>query len=221
MHVDEYGEHERAMRFMVAFFDELDCKSVLDIGSGTGRLIRYVKERHPEISVTGIEPSPELRKQGYSRGIGEEELIDGDAQDLDLPDGSFDLVCEFGALHHIPLPDLAVREMLRVSKKAIFISDSNCFGQGSPTTRAIKQIINALGLWKVADYIKTGGKGYTMSEGDGLAYSYSVFNNYKSIAACCDEIMVVNTRGKSTNHYRQASHVGLLGIKKSVDTKRE
>ena len=213
MHVDEYGEHDRAMRFMVAFLDEFDCGSILDIGSGTGRLIHYIKERQPEITVIGIEPSPELRDRGYSKGIGEAELIDGDAQDMEFPDESFDIVCEFGALHHIPRPDLAVREMLRVSKKAIFISDSNNFGQGSSTTRAIKQIINACRLWKVADYIKTGGKGYTISEGDGLAYSYSVFNNYKLIAECCEEVLVVNTLGISTNHYRQASHVALLGIK--------
>ena len=128
------------MRVMMAFFHELDCGSILDLGSGTGRLIHYIKERQPEITVIGIEPSPELRDQGYSKGIGEAELIDGDAQDLDFPDESFDMVCEFGALHHIPRPNLAVQEMLRVSKKAIFISDCNNFGQGSATMRAIKQI---------------------------------------------------------------------------------
>ena len=111
MHVAECGEHERAMRFMTAFVDELGCQSILDIGSGTGRLIDYIKEARPEIMVIGIEPSPELREQGHSRGIGETELIDGDAQDLEFPDESFDMVCEFGALHHIPMPEMAVREI--------------------------------------------------------------------------------------------------------------
>ena len=133
---------------------------------------------------------------------------------MEFADGAFDLVCEYGALHHIPRPTLAVWEMLRVAKKAVFISDCNNFGQGSAPARAIKQIINAFGLWKVADYIKTGGKGYTLSQGDGLAYSYSVYNDYKLISDSCCEILIFNTLGKSVNHYRQSSHVGLLGIKK-------
>lgn len=66
-------------------------------------------------------------------------------------------------------------EMLRVAQKAIFISDANNFGQGRFLARTAKQALNALGLWKTVDFIKTKGKGYTISEGDGLAYSYSVF----------------------------------------------
>jgi len=76
-------------------------------------------------------------------------------------------------LHHIRKPALAVAEMLRVATKAIFLSDSNNFGHGSPLGRSIKQTIDLLGLWPLADWIKTKGKGYTISEGDGLAYSYS------------------------------------------------
>ena len=55
-------------------------------------------------------------------------------------------------------------------------------GRGRPIVRAAKQALNALGLWKVADWVKTVGKGYCLSEGDGLAYSYSVFNNYEAIS---------------------------------------
>ena len=79
----------------------------------------------------------------------------------------------------------AVSEMLRVTKKGIFISDCNNFGQGSFISRSAKQVINKLGLWKVFDIIKTKGKGYTLSEGDGLAYSYSVFNDYNLIKKKC------------------------------------
>ncbi len=68
--------------------------------------------------------------------------------------------------------------------------------------------------YMVADYIKTGGKGYTLSQGDGLAYSYSVYNDHKLISDSCCEILILNTVGKSVNHYRQSPHVGLLGIKK-------
>lgn len=103
--------------------------------------------------------------------------------------------------------------MLRVARKAIFISDSNNFGQGSFISRSIKQLINSVGLWRVADLIKTKGKGYTISEEDGLAYSYSVFDDYKQIEAGCRSIHLLNTKDGQINPYRTAGHVALLGIK--------
>ena len=39
MHVDEKDEHFFALSFLVGAIDYLDIKSVLDIGSGTGRVI--------------------------------------------------------------------------------------------------------------------------------------------------------------------------------------
>lgn len=133
----------------------------------------------PELRVVGVEPVKELREMGYNKGVSKDNLIVGDATNLHFRDAEFDLVCAFGVLHQIKDPALAIAEMLRVSSEAIFISDANNFGQGNILARTMKQALNFLGLWKLADLIKTKGKGYTISEGDGLAYSYSVFNNYK------------------------------------------
>jgi hypothetical protein len=103
--------------------------------------------------------------------------------------------------------------MLRVAQRAIFISDSNNFGQGGRLSRFLKQAINSVGLWPIADQIKTKGKGYAISEGDGLYYSYSVFNNYEQIATKCQSVHMLNTIDGGPNLYRTASHVALLGIK--------
>jgi ubiquinone/menaquinone biosynthesis C-methylase UbiE len=214
MHLDESDEHFFALSFMVGVIDYLGVQSILDVGSGTGRAIQYIKKLRPELRVVGIEPVKELREVGYSKGLSSTELIDGDATSLSFANDEFDLVCEFGVLHHIKQPNLAVAEMLRVSNKAIFISDSNNFGQGSIIARTIKQIINLTGLWKLVDFIKTKGKGYTITEGDGLSYSYSVFNNYKQIWKHCKSVHLLNTRDGFINPYRTASHVALLGIKK-------
>ncbi len=214
MHVNEQDEHFFALTFLVASLDYLQVRSILDIGSGTGRAIRYIKKRRPELRVVGIEPVKELREVGYSQGLSEKELVDGDATKLQFSASEFDLVCEFGVLHHIRSPELAVSEMLRVAGKAIFLSDSNNFGQGSLMVRSIKQMINFFGLWKLADLIKTKGKGFTISEGDGLSYSYSVFNNYKQIQTQCKSIHVLNTKDGHINPYKTASHVALLGVKK-------
>jgi ubiquinone/menaquinone biosynthesis C-methylase UbiE len=214
MHVDTSDEHSFALSFMIAMVDYFEFRSILDIGSGTGRVIRYIKKHRPNIRIVGIEPVKELREVGYSQSISKDELFDGDATKLNFSEAEFDLVCEFGVLHHVKKPDLAVSEMLRVADKAIFISDSNNFGHGSGASRTLKQMINFFGLWKMADLIKTKGKGFTMSEGDGLAYSYSVFNNYKQIQAQCSRVHLLNTCDGGINPYKTASHVALLGIKK-------
>jgi ubiquinone/menaquinone biosynthesis C-methylase UbiE len=214
MHIHSSDAHFFSLQFLVASLDFFGIKSVLDIGSGTGRAIQFIKSKRPDIKVLGVEPAAELREIGYTKGLSRDELISGDGLHLEFSDDSFDLCCEFGVLHHVRSSERVVAEMMRVGKKGIFLSDSNNFGQGSQVSRLAKQAINFLRLWKIADYIKTGGKGYTISEGDGLAYSYSVFNNYKQIAKSC-QIHLLNTSDGGVNPYRTAGSVALLAIKRT------
>jgi len=212
-HVQEDSGNARALQLLVGFLaGHPDIKSVLDIGAGTGRVARDLRERFPHIRFVSVEPSQALRDVAHQCGLSSEEIVDGDAQNLAFSDASFDVVCEFGALHHIPRPDQAVGEMLRVAKHAIFISDCNNFGQGRPLVRWAKRFLRRLGLWGLADYIKTRGKGYTITEGDGLAYSYSVFNDYAQIQRCCTDVLIMNTGGQAVDMYRHASHIAVLGI---------
>jgi len=213
MHLYEKDEHFFALSWMLAIIDFYELTSILDVGAGTGRTIAYLKQKRPDIRVVGIEPVAELREVGYQKNISRKELIEGDATKMPFPDNSFDLVCEFAVLHHIRTPDNAVREMLRVANKAVFISDANRFGQGSPLARFAKTMINSLGLWAAANYVKTRGKGYMISEGDGLAYSYSVFDNYNLIRSKCRTVHLLNTHDANKNLFRTASHVALLGVK--------
>lgn len=214
MHVDAADEHYFALSYLVGMLDFLGVRSILDIGCGTGRALRFIKQQRPEIRVVGVEPVEALRNIGYSLGLSAEELIDGDATKLSFQSGEFDLVCEFGVLHHIPNPEAAVSEMLRVARLAVFISDSNNFGGGSFLARSAKQLINALGLWAFFNFVKTGGKGYSISEGDGIAYSYSVFNNYAQIRSQSRVVHLLNTCDGDRNIYRSSSHVALLATKK-------
>lgn len=213
LHVKEKDNHYMALCVMLGLIDFLDIKSILEIGAGTGRAISFVKRERPDMLIRGIEPVDQLREVAYDKGISREELIAGDALELQYDNNEFDLVCEFGVLHHIKTPELAVKEMLRVSSKAIFISDSNNFGQGSFLMRSFKQAVNACGLWKAVDFVKTRGRGYTISEGDGLAYSYSVFTNYAQIRKECRSVHLLNTSAGGINPYRTSDHIALIGIK--------
>jgi len=212
-HVCEGDEHYMGLSFLVGMLDFLNVESVLDVGSGTGRAIVYLAQKRPDIKIVGIEPVEELRNIGYEQGMSREMLVGGDALKLPFEAGSFDVVCAFGVLHHIRTPDKAIAEMLRVAKKGIFISDANNFGRGSKVSRLVKQTLRAFGLWKVATFITSKGKGYYESDGDGIAYSYSLFDSYDQIKASCKSVHLLNTVPSDKNLYRSASHIGLLGIK--------
>jgi SAM-dependent methyltransferase len=204
-----------ALRLMLACIEQHGINSVLDVGSGTGRVLRFLKQNRPSLQILGIEPSTALRQIGHESGLTDHELIDGDGERIPSADGAFDLVCEFGVLHHVPKPELVVAEMIRVARRAIYISDSNNFGQGGTAVRFLKQAINVVGLWPLATWIKTKGKGYSWSEGDGISYSYSVFNNWKQIQLACETVCLFTTQSVSApNIYRTAGHVVLLGLKR-------
>ena len=212
MHVNEADEHYFALCWMSSFIEMYGISSILDVGSGTGRAIARLQQWHPNLKIIGIEPSAELRQQGHRDGLSNDILIDGDAMSLKFADNEFDMVCEFGALHHMHNPHKAVSEMLRVGKKSIFISDSNNFGQGSFVARTTKQLINKFKLWRAYDFLATKGKGYHFSEGDGIFYSYSVFNDYDLIKKTCKSVHLMNTKNGGYNLYKSSSHVALLGL---------
>jgi ubiquinone/menaquinone biosynthesis C-methylase UbiE len=212
-HVVGATEHEFALAVLLGAVDYLDARSLLDVGSGTGRVLQYFARKKPDLRIVGVEPIPALRAVAYEKGISRETLLDGEATNLRFPADSFDVVCAFGVLHHIAIPSCAVAEMLRLAKMAVFISDANNFGQGNAAARLVKQVLRATGLWPLANRLKTRGKGYTVSEGDGLAYSYSVFDSYDQIRRGCAAVHIINTKPASPNLFRSAPHVALLGVK--------
>jgi len=88
MHINSDVEHDFALAFMLSMIEFLSIGSMLDIGSGTGRALLRAKKASQNLKVLGIEPSSELRKVGYTKGLSQNELIDGDAQKLDFSDGA-------------------------------------------------------------------------------------------------------------------------------------
>ncbi len=186
-------EHVVALHILSAFIELHGIKSVLDVGAGTGRAMRFLKERFPNLMVKGVEPVETLRLRGHAQGITKEDLIEGDGSALPFPDTSFDLVCEFAVLHHVSKPAKVIDEMNRVASRMLVISDCNFMGQGPPWLRAVKLVIWAARLWPLADWVKTRGKGYTYSEGDGIAYSYSVYQSLRQIRAAWSDVQVYAT----------------------------
>src|SRR6266849_562634 len=192
MHAHEGIEDESDLRLILAVLQALKIDSVLDVGSATGRGLTKFAAALPGALVCGVEPVAALLQEGVSAGVAERvRLLQASGERLPFADASFDAVCEFSILHHVPNPRVVVGEMLRVARKAVVIADSNRFGQGSFPLRVLKLFLYKLGLWKAFNYIRTAGKGYQISEGDGLFYSYSVYDTYDLVAEWADRIMLL------------------------------
>ena len=216
----EEPEHDIALAALIGLSTHYGLHSFLDVGCGTGRAVGELRKRRPDARVIGVEPVAALREVAYSKGIPRETIIEGDATRLSFERDAFDCVSAFGILHHIRHPRVAIDEMLRVAKKAVFISDLNNFGCGSLPQRIVSQTLNGLGLWKAFQFFATRGKGFKYSEGDGIHYSYSVYNDYRWLVRRCRTVHVVNTKGEGVNPYRACSHVALLAVKQQADTVR-
>jgi ubiquinone/menaquinone biosynthesis C-methylase UbiE len=191
-HVREGDEHYIALRYISGMFDLLGISSVLDVGCGTGRGVKYFLEERPGVQVRGVEPVAALIERAISaKSIPSELITEGSGEALPLADQSVDAAFECGILHHVKAPKQIVREMMRVSRKAIFLSDENRFAHGSMFARWAKVILCKTGMFRAAYRLKTVGKGYRFSEGDGLAYSYSVFDEMELLSEWADRVIVI------------------------------
>jgi SAM-dependent methyltransferase len=163
---------------------------VLDVGSGTGRAIHFLERRVELDRIEGVEPVEELRTIARRRGV---MVVPGVAERLPYDDASFDAVIATGVMHHLPEPAAAVAEMTRVARRAILISDDNRFGHGPALARRIKLAIHAMGLWPAFEQVRTRGRGYMESVGDGVFYSYSVYDSLPTLTAWGDRAFVIPT----------------------------
>lgn len=193
MHGTEGSADPLHMDFVIAMLRMLRVRTLLDVGTASGRALRTLKTALPDLFVCGIEPVGALLDQAVARGICESgALIQGQGDALPFADASFEAVCEFAILHHVPDPRIVVGEMLRVAKKVVIISDSNRFGQGPMFLRVVKLILWKLRLWGAFNYVRTSGKRYQITEGDGLAYSYSVYDSFDQITQWADRVFVIS-----------------------------
>ena len=102
---------------LVAFAEIKPGERVLDVGTGTGNVA--VTAARAGADVTGIDLTPELLEVARENGSLAAVNVawhEADAEQLPLPDGSFDVVVSQFAHMFAPRPDITVREMRRVLK---------------------------------------------------------------------------------------------------------
>jgi ubiquinone/menaquinone biosynthesis C-methylase UbiE len=90
--------------------------AILDVGCGTGRLLKSASTRFPDAQLLGVDPAPEMVRQAqHSAGDGSTigfQLASG--EELPFPNHQFDLVFSTLTFHHWADQQKAVAEIARV-----------------------------------------------------------------------------------------------------------
>jgi len=101
--------HRHAFKLAAPFGEP---SAILDVGCGTGRLLRAAHARWPNARLVGVDPSEGMIAAG--RGRTRAELHIAGAEAIPLPDRSVDLAFSTIAFHHWADPARGLREVARV-----------------------------------------------------------------------------------------------------------
>ena len=89
--------------------------AILDVGCGTGRLLRSASQRFPGAKLLGVDAAIEMVKQAQkSTPDGTIQFQQATAEELPFPDGSFDLVISTMTFHHWQNQGRGAAEVARV-----------------------------------------------------------------------------------------------------------
>ncbi|MEA3553060.1 MAG: class I SAM-dependent methyltransferase [Campylobacterota bacterium] len=112
----DFLKYENINRFASYYFQlktviELNPKNILEIGKGSGFFYREIKNQGIDIKVADFDES--LNPDYVA-----------DVKNLPFEDNSFECICAFQILEHLPFDDfkISLKELKRVSLKYIFIS---------------------------------------------------------------------------------------------------
>jgi SAM-dependent methyltransferase len=108
--------------------------SVLDIGSGDGKLAALLRAQRPDISVRGVDVL-----------VRDSAAIPTDRFDgltIDHPDGAFDVALLIDVLHHADDPLALLREAFRVARRVIIKDHTRDGILAEPTLRFMDRVGN-------------------------------------------------------------------------------
>lgn len=94
--------------------------TVLDVGTGDGRLAAAIAERRPDLRIEGLDVL--VRDETFI------PVSSFDGRLLPNPDDSVDVVTFFDVLHHTEDPAALLREAMRVARSCIVLKDHLCNG---------------------------------------------------------------------------------------------
>ena len=110
-----FGQDPRWRRFLVSRIEAGADDTVLDVATGTGAVaLELIRQR--ACSVVGLDQSPEMLVVARRRLPDDVPLVEGDADHLPFPDGSFDALTFTYLLRYVDDPRATLGELARVVK---------------------------------------------------------------------------------------------------------
>lgn len=103
---------------IVKLVDPKQNSSLLDIGCGSGILIKYLLNTNRRMKLYGLDITPKMVKVAKRKFINDPsvKITLGSAIHIPYKDGSFDYVTCASSFHHHPDPLKSIKEMVRVLK---------------------------------------------------------------------------------------------------------
>lgn len=120
---DIKGQHARTLYpYILERIVGKSYSTILDLGCGTGKLLKMVKKKEPYIKTYGIDISENMILIAKKQLQNTAELVLGDSEHLPFENSKFDAVYCNDSFHHYPAPKEVVAEVSRVLKPdGIFI----------------------------------------------------------------------------------------------------
>jgi SAM-dependent methyltransferase len=144
--IEGQENHEWLLERYLDLLIRLKPSSVLDVGCGSGRLLKRCIDRG--LSATGIDQESPTLDGLIAEGL---DVQTGSAYELPVPDRSVDWVLMRHVPHHLADPSKAFAEALRVAKVGLLVAEP-CFDESLPCQRAAV----ALDAWEKTQHRRRG-----------------------------------------------------------------
>jgi ubiquinone/menaquinone biosynthesis C-methylase UbiE len=192
-HADFYNNYYKTIqknftswyRFMLPELERYLKKDskLLEVGCGQSKGLRYLAEKEliKESCIFGIDQSEEAISFS-EKSLPEANLSFGDAYNINFSDNTFDFVLLMEVIEHIEYPDVALKELYRVTKPngKLFLSFPNYINLPWLIIRILAQLLNKPN-WIVlqpVDKIYGTFNVISMCESTGFVYEKCIGTNY-------------------------------------------
>ena len=120
---DIKGQHSRSLYpVILKKLSEIPYHTALDLGCGTGEMMRLILQQNKDKSLYGIDLSEKMLEVAKEKLGNHVNLILSDSEQLPFSDSFFDVVYCNDSFHHYPAPDKVLSEVYRVLKpNGIFV----------------------------------------------------------------------------------------------------
>lgn len=166
---------------------------VLSVGCGPGVILNAVSNLHPSVKATGLDISLDRIHQAIERNRDNPRLrfVCGDAEAMEFPADSFDLVYTRMLLQYLRDKETAIHEMVRVCKPGGTVLLQDLDGQllwhypEDPVLQvAVERVVNALAATGFDPFV--GRKLFWLAQRAGLKNLHVQVESYHLIAGAVD-----------------------------------